>query len=704
MSLYVGTFDTQKEINAMVLGIDGESRSICEAYTNDSSGLTKLIFSTVNVDRDLTKVNPYKLLKSGKITNEDIGKTVYLTNSESPCQEWIIAGVNHDSEDGSVDLIAKYTVNDDIAFASSTSAAYTNGTLRKWLNETFLQGFDPDIIDGMDCMKYTVNTYISNGGSAKTSKVLDVYDRVKTPSMIEMGITPLTDDKNGGSTYPIFGMASAINESAIRNNPIGTAKKYWTRFKYDTYASTVSTAGNKSSERVTGKISAVPILRFKKSYSNKDSIVELLSRPNPVDALTSGRITKDFIGTTVIISNSESLCQEWVIADVNHDNTEGTVDLVSKYALYSKVPFCDYNNPTYYYGSILREYLNNEFKSGFTDTVLRNLTPISIECNDDNTVTDLVKCPSTAEVGITKAIDGEYPGGGSIYPVFSDVTLALNTKTAKSYDGTALTYWTRDSDKSSVLCVNASGRSITSSMSEYSNNVIGNAAHGAVGIIRFSKHAATDLFKQTNPVKLLRDGNITAKDIGKTIILTNKYTSCTEWIVADVDHDDTTSTVDLISKTSVFNGMYEYATSGTVSYENSNIRSTLNAMVDGFIPEIGRMLVNCGCYCNGVDIGDKIKLLSFEEFGISRTGYTTAGGSRYIALDYVDGSIINESCIRTTYGLTAGTYMLRNYYNGSDSANKGRSIGVISSNGVAAIGDSFTDYNAIVAIRLKMEK
>ena len=55
---------------------------------------------------------------------------------------------------------------------------------------------------------------------------------------------------------------------------------------------------------------------------------------NPVKALTSGKITKNDIGKTVYISNSNMICQEWVIADINHDDTEGTVDLVMKY-LYS---------------------------------------------------------------------------------------------------------------------------------------------------------------------------------------------------------------------------------------------------------------------------------------------------------------------------------------------------------------------------------
>ena len=51
---------------------------------------------------------------------------------------------------------------------------------------------------------------------------------------------------------------------------------------------------------------------------------------------------ESFIGIEVTLPNSVITCQEWVIADVNHDGTSGTVDLFSKYTLelrYSGVEF-----------------------------------------------------------------------------------------------------------------------------------------------------------------------------------------------------------------------------------------------------------------------------------------------------------------------------------------------------------------------------
>ena len=71
------------------------------------------------------------------------------------------------------------------------------------------------------------------------------------------------------------------------------------------------------------------------------------------------------------LSNAHTVCQEWIIADVNHDGTSGTVDLFSKTTLEnSKIEFCS-SFQYYYAGSNLDDYLEYTVYDGF-DTEIKN--------------------------------------------------------------------------------------------------------------------------------------------------------------------------------------------------------------------------------------------------------------------------------------------------------------------------------------------
>ena len=122
---------------------------------------------------------------------------MYLSNSVSNCQEWRIAGINHDNTSGTIDLISKYAVKTNIAW---NSTAFINSNVRKWLNGDMLGGFDSSIRDIMKYIKY-------DGSSSTTYKADSMQDKIKCPSIYELGFNtggigqyypPL------GSPYPVF--------------------------------------------------------------------------------------------------------------------------------------------------------------------------------------------------------------------------------------------------------------------------------------------------------------------------------------------------------------------------------------------------------------------------------------------------------------------------------------------------------------------
>ena len=175
-----------------------------------------------------------------------------------------------------------------------------------------------------------------------------------------------------------------------------------------------------------------------------------LGNVNPVKALTSGKITSDYIGKTVYLSNSAADCQEWRIADVNHDSTVGTVDLFPKFTIGSSV-FRDTSsgnpkNGEYYKSSTLRTWLNGDFYNGFTDEI-KNAMKIQSFPSNYETLSDKVKCPSLNEVGCTassKTYQKYIISEGVIYPIFGTGVLFPNTLAVfMRTDGATVHYWTR---------------------------------------------------------------------------------------------------------------------------------------------------------------------------------------------------------------------------------------------------------------------
>ena len=215
---------------------------------------------------------------------------------------------------------------------------------------------------------------------------------------------------------------------------------------------------------------------------------------NPIKALTSGEFTKDDIGKTVYLSNSVSPCQEWRIADVNHDDTVGTVDLWPKYFLENKGRLLTISDPyrAYYEKSSIRQWLNADLLNGFTDEV-QNAMVISIFKAGLVELQDKVKCPSLTEIGANRTeyniYDDFVNASGTIYPLFGSTQYYYANIDISYVDGKigdTQTFYTRDPYTSGYdkgLCCTGALRHGATGICLAS----GSPKYLAVGFIRFGK-------------------------------------------------------------------------------------------------------------------------------------------------------------------------------------------------------------------------
>ena len=414
----------------------------------------------------MTKVDPVETLTSGKIKKSDIGKTVYLSNSQCATQEWRIADVGHDNTAGTVDLFPKYMIlnSTDWNYNSSTPTSYDRSYIRYNLNTIVYNGFNASIKESMQIQLY------KNGKSI-------VADKLKCPSMDELGCHDSTIDSiytvlSEGSIYPIFGDKQlSINSLASYKRAIDNKTfYYWTRSLWSSTPIFIYGNGQAGYNYPGTLPGAIGCIRF-----GKDPIAQELSKPDPVEILTSGKITKDYIGFPVTLTNTVAQCQEWVIADINHDDTSGTVDLFPKYLL--TVAGSVLGNKNYALSS-LRAYINSTLYNGFNSEIKDAMINQEFAVNGI-VYSDKIKCPSLDEIGCSIADTGCI-ADGTIYPIFGDEYLVTNSLAAYrlNYFGDNRSYWTRSYSINSAHGVNKNGRAYPYGYNEEKY---------IVGIIRFGK-------------------------------------------------------------------------------------------------------------------------------------------------------------------------------------------------------------------------
>lgn len=159
--------------------------------------------------------------------------------------------------------------------------------------------------------------------------------------------------------------------------------------------------------------------------SNKNSRI---TENDFLKIISAGMQHKLKIGTEVKIPNRYGITDIWVVADVNHDNTEKTVDLISKDLLQ------DYTSTAYdvgnggwgsshnYNTSTIRGWLNYVFITGFSGQIRTKLKPMVVETDVNNeivTTNDKVKLLSATEIGIDNTFYSlPLNNEGSLYPIF----------------------------------------------------------------------------------------------------------------------------------------------------------------------------------------------------------------------------------------------------------------------------------------------
>lgn len=155
-------------------------------------------------------------MTSGKITKNDVGKTVYLSNSFTKCQEWRIADINHAGTSGTVDLFPKYVLGavDCIANSSSYDPTYCRTQIHDALyvnSKTYpcvYNGFSSEVKNAMLKIKYP---YYAASSGFPTKLNTDLEEYVVAPSLKEIGIDysynypTLSEMLLEGELYPLFG-------------------------------------------------------------------------------------------------------------------------------------------------------------------------------------------------------------------------------------------------------------------------------------------------------------------------------------------------------------------------------------------------------------------------------------------------------------------------------------------------------------------
>ena len=191
-----------------------------------------------------------------------------------------------------------------------------------------------------------------------------------------------------------------------------------------------------------------------------------------------------------------------------------------------------------------------------------------------------------------------------------------------------------------------------------------------------------ELLKKTNLteeefLEIVNAGMQNELQLETEITLSNPLGTTDVWVVADVNHDGITGTVDLISKNLICDSTANaYTTNNSYwgssqIYRDSTIRSWLTGTyITGFSTAIQNALKTMDVITDGSDtVQDKIKLLSMNEVGFSNSDWgtipTTVEGTRYPIFEKGDG--FSARTKRKKYkanGSTAGWYWTRSRITG----------------------------------------
>ena len=212
-----------------------------------------------------------------------------------------------------------------------------------------------------------------------------------------------------------------------------------------------------------------------------------LSQSEFLKIINAGRQSELSTGVVVTLNNSYGTTNQWVVADVNHDGTSGTVDLVAKNMIQDSTTKAYGGkwggNNNRYESSPIRNWLTETYITGFSTTIQNALKTMDVKITG-GTLQDKIKLLSMAEVGLTQS-DWEYAPNvseGTIYPIFERGTgsTAESKRTKYTANGGYGWYWTRsriETNSTNVCYITSSG--------SYAAEPYTTTSGGIVPVIRF---------------------------------------------------------------------------------------------------------------------------------------------------------------------------------------------------------------------------
>ena len=274
----------------------------------------------------------------------------------------------------------------------------------------------------------TANTAATNAETQKTNAVT-AYNNATTIS-----------NKKVNGTSMSSAVSSKLNTVTTNKN---NASTYATNARtYSTNAYNKYTALKKAEDQINALLA--------KSSLTESEFLQIVN---------AGKQASMTTGVIITLPNSLGTTNQWEVADVNHDDTTGTVDLVSKNLIQDSAyticggPIGGTNvNPTYQ-DSTIRNWLTNTYITGFSTNIKNALKTMDVRIQDMDydmsTLQDKIKMVSVQEIGLDDDCTDEdidvWKDEGTIYPIFTygTSTEANNKRIRNKKDGTAGAYFTR---------------------------------------------------------------------------------------------------------------------------------------------------------------------------------------------------------------------------------------------------------------------
>lgn len=222
---YIGVDGVARKCKSLYIGVDGVARKVKSGYIG-VNGVAKQFYSG---------------LKSGPLSSFNEGNIIYLNENGSPVEFYV---AKRDYESGlngtGRTLVVRKQNCPNYKWATTSSADYSNSNIDTWLNSTYKERLDANIINEI------ANTKFYYTSKNENNSVVTLERAIFQLSLTEYGKTASYANTEG-STLPIASMLE------IAKNDAGNAFPQWTRTPNINIggACIVNTSGNVSFSNLT---------------------------------------------------------------------------------------------------------------------------------------------------------------------------------------------------------------------------------------------------------------------------------------------------------------------------------------------------------------------------------------------------------------------------------------------------------------------